>query len=195
MRVTDAIVVLGCRGSAGLTRRVDVGVRLFQAGAAPVLLLSGGGAGPVAEAEIMRRTALARGVPETALLVEPESRDTLANAHRSAQLLGARGRRSVLLVSDRVHLPRAALLFRLAGLCVSCWAAPRPPSIWWEAGIAIRECVALPRSLARALFLRWRRRSSSGREAQRAAPRQERHDHSKAAGQQEKPGDADAGGD
>ncbi|HXO90766.1 MAG TPA: YdcF family protein [Stellaceae bacterium] len=154
--MADAIVVLGCRSSAGLRRRVDVGVRLFQAGAAPVLLLSGGGAGPVPEAEIMRRMALARGVPEAALLVEPESRDTVGNARQSVRLLGARGGYSVLLVSDRVHLPRAALLFRLAGLRIAGWARPRPPSIWWEVGTAIRECAALPRSLARAVFVRRR---------------------------------------
>ena len=133
-------------------RRLEVGVRLFQAGAAPVLLLSGGGAGPVPEAEIMRRMAHSRGIPEAALLVEPESRDTLANARRSARLLAARGGSSVLLVSDRVHLPRASLLFRLAGLRVARCAAPQPPSIWREIRAAIRECAALPRSLARAVF-------------------------------------------
>jgi uncharacterized SAM-binding protein YcdF (DUF218 family) len=133
-------------------RRVDVGVRLFQAGAAPVLLLSGRGGGPVPEAEMMRHMALARGVPEAALLVEPRSPDTLGNARESARLLGECGGRSVLLVSDRVHLPRAALLFRLAGLRIAGWARPRPPSIWWEIGAATRDCAALPRSLARAVF-------------------------------------------
>jgi uncharacterized SAM-binding protein YcdF (DUF218 family) len=137
--------------------RVDVGVRLFQAGAAPVLLLSGGGAGPVPEAEMMRHMALVRGVPEAALLVEPRSPDTLGNARESARLLGECGGRSVLLVSDRVHLPRAALLFRLAGLRIAGWARPRPPSIWWEIGAATRDCAALPRSLARAVFLCWPR--------------------------------------
>jgi uncharacterized SAM-binding protein YcdF (DUF218 family) len=100
-------------------RRLDCGIRLLQAGAAPLLLLSGGGSGPVPEAEIMRRMALARGVPDAALLVEPRSRDTVENARESARLLRPRGGRSVVLVSDRVHLPRAALLFRLAGLRVA----------------------------------------------------------------------------
>jgi uncharacterized SAM-binding protein YcdF (DUF218 family) len=121
-----------------------------------VLLLSGGGAGPEAEAEIMRRMALARGVPEAALLVETESRDTAGNARQSARLLGARGGHSVLLVSDRVHLPRATLLFRLAGLRVTTWAAPGPPSTWREIRTALRECAALPWSLARAVYLRRR---------------------------------------
>jgi uncharacterized SAM-binding protein YcdF (DUF218 family) len=153
LKNADAIVVLGCPSLARLTRRLDLGVRLFQTGAAPVLLLSGGGTGPVPEAELMRRMALARDVPETALLVEPVSRDTVGNARQSMLLLGARGRRSVLLVSDRVHLPRAALLFRLAGLSIAGRAAPCRPSIRWEIGAAIRECAALPWSLACAVFL------------------------------------------
>jgi hypothetical protein len=46
-------------------------------------------------------------------------------------------------------LPRAALLFRLAGLRVAGWAAVPPPSILWEIDAVVRECVALPRSLVR----------------------------------------------
>jgi hypothetical protein len=57
-------------------RRLDCGIRLFRAGAAPLLLLSGGGTGPTPEAEIMRRMALACGVPQAALPVESGSRDT-----------------------------------------------------------------------------------------------------------------------
>jgi len=148
----DAIVVLGCRGLARLTRRLDRGIRLFLTGAAPLLLLSGGGSGRVPEAEIMRRMALARGVPDASLLVESRSRDTVENAREAARLLRPRGGRKVLLVSDRAHLPRAALLFRLAGLRVAGWAGVPPPSVRWEIGAAVRECAALPRSLVRAIF-------------------------------------------
>jgi uncharacterized SAM-binding protein YcdF (DUF218 family) len=149
--IADAIVVLGCRPSAGLTRRLDHGISLFRAGAAPLLLLSGGGSGPVPEAEIMRRMALARGVLEAALLVEPGSRDTVENAWETARLLRPRDARSVFLVSDRAHLPRAALLFRLVGLRISGCAGVPAPSLLWEVDAVVRECVALPRSLARAL--------------------------------------------
>ena len=130
-------------------RRLECGIRLLQGGVAPLLLLSGGGDGPVPEAEIMRRMALDRGAPEAALVVEPGSRDTVENARETARLLRSRGGRSVVLVSDRVHLPRAALLFRLAGLRVAGRAGVPPPSIRWEIDAAIRECVKLPGSVAR----------------------------------------------
>jgi uncharacterized SAM-binding protein YcdF (DUF218 family) len=133
-------------------RRLDRGIRLHREGAAPLLLLSGGGTGPVPEAEIMHQIALARGVPERALLVERRSRNTVENAREAARLLRERGVREVLLVSDRSHLPRAALLFRLAGLRVAGRAGVPPQSLLWEMAAAIRECAALPGSLFRALL-------------------------------------------
>ncbi|HJU19022.1 MAG TPA: YdcF family protein [Stellaceae bacterium] len=154
----DAIVVLGCRlradGSASpaLARRVARGIALYRHGAAPFLVLSGGGTGAVPEAEIMRRLACDAGVPEAALIVEPRSRNTLENARETARLLSARGLRSVLLVSDRVHLPRAALLFRLAGLAVGGWAATPPPALSREVKAGLREGAALARTPFCVLF-------------------------------------------
>jgi uncharacterized SAM-binding protein YcdF (DUF218 family) len=148
----EAIVVLGCRlkpdgtASAALARRVARGIALFRQGAAPLLVLSGGGAGRVPEAEIMRHIALAAGVPEAALLVEPRSRNTLENARETARLLTARGLRSILLVSDRIHLPRAALLFRCAGLTIAGWAAPPSPALPRTAMPVLRELAALART-------------------------------------------------
>jgi uncharacterized SAM-binding protein YcdF (DUF218 family) len=150
--VADAIVVLGCRGRAALKRRLEIGVQLLEKGAAPLLVLSGGGSGPVPEAEWMQRAALAHGVPQTALLIDPTSRNTFENARETARLLGARGLGSVLLVSDRAHLRRAALLFRLAGLRVAGRAGV-PARCWRRAAsAAVREFAALPWSLVHALL-------------------------------------------
>ncbi|MGH7047982.1 MAG: YdcF family protein [Stellaceae bacterium] len=148
----DAIVVLGCPPSARLTRRIERGTRLWHEKRAPLLLLSGGGRGPKPEAEIMRGMALLGGVPPAALLIEPNSRDTLGNARETARLLRAHRLQSVLLVSDRTHLPRAALLFRLAGVAVAGRSGVRSHSRLVELAAALRELTALPWSLARALW-------------------------------------------
>lgn len=150
-RQADAIVVLGCPPSARLERRVERGARLYRAGAAPALLLSGGGRGSEPEAAPMRRMALARGVPAAAILVEPNSRDTLGNARETAQMLRARGWRRVVLVSDRAHLPRAALLFRLAGVEVAGRCGVPASSAAMAVAAALREAAAWPSSLVRAL--------------------------------------------
>jgi uncharacterized SAM-binding protein YcdF (DUF218 family) len=158
----DAIVVLGCTPSSRLRRRVERGVQLYRQGVAPVVLLSGGGSGPEPEAEIMRRAASACGIPEATLLVEPNSQDTIGNARESAALLHARGWRTVALVSDRTHLPRAALLFRLAGIEVVGRSGVPSRSLVAEAAAAVREALALPLCLLRALV--------TGRETRRRRP-------------------------
>ncbi len=135
----DVIVVLGAAvgvgggPSAALRRRVAEGVRRLEAGAAPVLLLSGGkgggtgggtGGGRPSEAEVMRDLALAprvaagvaAGVAEARLVLETESRSTLENARCSARIMRARGWTKALVVTDAVHLPRALMAFRALGI-------------------------------------------------------------------------------
>ncbi len=107
---------------------------------APALLLSGGGNGPEPEAEIMRRIALTGGVPQAALLIEPNSRDTVGNAREAALLLRAHGLRTVVLVSDRTHLLRAAVLFRLSGVKLADRSGVPAPSRW---GRSARRCTSL----------------------------------------------------
>ena len=129
---------------------MKVAIELYRAGVAPSMLLSGGGS-TVPEAEVMRRLALAAGIPETALLVEPVSRDTHENAIQAAQLLGGCGVTEVVLVTDRYHALRAHILFRLAGLTVrSVHVAPmalRP-----RLRMLLSETVKLPFSVLRALI-------------------------------------------
>ena len=116
--------MLGCRlfpggrASERLRRRVAVGIALYREGAAPLLVMSGGGAGPISEAAVMRDLARNAGIPETVLMLEPESGNTFENAANTARLLHEAGKRRVVLVSDRVHLPRATRMFRQAGLDV-----------------------------------------------------------------------------
>ncbi|NZA25747.1 YdcF family protein [Luteimonas sp. SJ-92] len=130
----DAIVVLG--GGTGLdawfdagdpraerlaTSRVARAARVWHRGDAPVLVLSGGArrADAPSEAATMAQAVRKLGVPETALVLEEDSRSTRENARRSAQLLRERGARRVLLVTSAMHMPRAAAQFERAGLQVA----------------------------------------------------------------------------
>ena len=119
----DVIVVLGAAvgagggASAALRRRVAEGVRRFEAGAAPMLLLSGGkGDGGPAEARVMGDLARAAGLAQARLVLETDSRSTLENARHSARIMAARGWTRALVVTDTVHLPRALLAFRALGI-------------------------------------------------------------------------------
>ncbi len=123
------------------------GVRRLEAGQAPVLLLSGGkGDGGPAEARVMADLALAAGVAEARLVLETDSRSTLENARHSARIMAARGWSSALVVTDTVHLPRALLAFRAAGIEAKGAAAKggaRDQPAWtWPYHLA-REALAL----------------------------------------------------
>ena len=130
-------------------------MRRYREGAAPVLLVSGGGSRPVSEAEAMRALAIAAGVPDPAIVVEPNSGNTAENAFNSATLLRRRGLRRIVLVSHRLHLPRARLLFRLAGLNIVGAAGVPARSPAEAICAAAYEAAALPLALVRAAS--WRR--------------------------------------
>jgi uncharacterized SAM-binding protein YcdF (DUF218 family) len=136
-----------------MERRMQVAISLYRAGVAPLMLLSGGGDRAVPEADVMRGLAIAAGVPESALLLEPDSRNTQENATHATALLGARRVTDIFLVTDRYHAVRARLLFRLAGLAVrSVHVAPMSPRR--RTAMLVTESLKLPLSLAHALWHR-----------------------------------------
>ena len=83
----DAIIVLGSPADSDgnptpeQLARVTEGVREYERDVAPRLIVTGG---PVhnqfVEARVMARAAEAQGIPESAIFVEPEARDTIQNA-------------------------------------------------------------------------------------------------------------------
>ena len=124
----DAIVVLGgaVRGDTHLGTLGDMNeqadrlvhaARLYQAGKAPRLLLSGGSEpGTRPEAELMAELLQVMGVPRRAMLLEEASRTTYQNALHSARVLEQAGARRILLVTSAFHMRRAARLFAAQGL-------------------------------------------------------------------------------
>lgn len=124
----DAIVLLGgaIRGDTqpgtlgDLNQQADRLVHaaeLYQAGRAPWLLVSGGGAeGVRTEAEIMSEILQVMGVPASAIVLEDKSRNTYQNAVLSAGILSARGMRRILLVTSAFHMRRSEALFAAQGL-------------------------------------------------------------------------------
>lgn len=163
----DAIVVLGGGGYGWVERpgvtldklkysRLAQAARLYFAGRAPRVILSGGGNGSHKEAFDMARGMEKLGVPHEAILLETRSTDTTGNAKYSVRLAREHGARRVLLVTSGVHMPRASLLFRREGVAVievpvaepspgGSWAdrwLPNPRALW-KAGRALKEYAGL----------------------------------------------------
>ncbi|NWO07115.1 MAG: YdcF family protein [Alteromonadaceae bacterium] len=95
------------------------GARLYHAGKAPLLILSGGHDpqfSAVSSAESMRRFISALGVPDSAMVLEERSRNTTQNADFTADILAREGIGRVLLVTSALHMPRAKALFEAQGV-------------------------------------------------------------------------------
>ena len=103
--------------SPSLRRRVDHAVVVARRSPGAVLVTSGGtGNAPVSEAEAMRLLAVEAGFPADRIVLEDRSTSTLEHARFVSAMAAAAGWRTLCLVTDRYHLPRAKFLFRRFGL-------------------------------------------------------------------------------
>lgn len=161
-RPADAIVVFGARVDAdgtpslALADRVDTACRLFEQGLAPRIVLSGGRdpAVPLSEPEAMRRRCLERGIPESALILDPSGANTLASVQAVAELAAREGFGSFLMVSHDYHLARIKMFAERQGLRVYTVPAEETRPLLKKAKFVVRELAALvfwyvsPRSFA-----------------------------------------------
>lgn len=136
----DAIIVLGSPADSDGNPspvqlwRVTEGVHEYERGVAPHMILTGGAvANRFAEARVMARTAEAQGIPESAIYVEPEARNTIENACYAMRIMKARGWRSAEVVTSDWHLERAGLILSRLPLEWRTHAAPdlEPESSWY----------------------------------------------------------------
>ena len=146
----DLIIVAGCRvrpdgqPSLALQRRVDHALRLYAQGHAPKVMVTGGiGDFPPSEAEAAAAYALARGLPEAALLREAESTSTEENAAYAAALVKDHGLPAarVLVVTDAYHTFRARRVF--ARHFAEAEAAGSRPAARVRVRGALREVLAV----------------------------------------------------
>lgn len=161
----DAIVCLGAgmlNGQSSLpgpvsARRAETCAKLHIEGVAPIVIFTGYGHARGTVADAMAGLAHQRGVPTSAILVEPVARSTLQNAAFSKEYLPD-GSDRVVLVSDAFHLPRSWLIFRMLGYAeVDLFAAERSTSasfsedikgdIWWN----VRESIVIWVNVGRAI--------------------------------------------
>ncbi|PKL95524.1 MAG: YdcF family protein [Gammaproteobacteria bacterium HGW-Gammaproteobacteria-8] len=94
--------------------------RLWRAGRAPEILISGGALpwtdAAASEAEAALGLLVDLGIPAQRVLIEPASLNTRQNADLSAEILRGRGARRILLVTSALHMRRALRQFDNTGL-------------------------------------------------------------------------------
>ena len=116
----DCILVLGCgvrptgEPSLMLRDRLDMGLALYEAGAAPKLLMSGDhGREEYDEVNAMKDYAVAAGVPSEDVFMDHAGFSTYESMYRAKEVFCAR---KVIIVSQQYHLYRAVYDARALGL-------------------------------------------------------------------------------
>jgi uncharacterized SAM-binding protein YcdF (DUF218 family) len=127
----DAIVVLGggvrdlswlgqrtgpaCASLARLAK----GIALYRASHIPLVLMGGNGdtsRSATSDAEAMKNTALALGVPAKSVMTENKSRNTIESARALRQVIKGK---HIVLVTSAYHMKRAAAMFKKNGFDVT----------------------------------------------------------------------------
>jgi uncharacterized SAM-binding protein YcdF (DUF218 family) len=130
--------------------RVSEAVREYERGAAEHILFTGGAVkNRYVEAEVMARTAEAQGIPASAILLEPQARNTAENACYAMKMIKARGWGSAEVVSNAWHLGRAGLIFSHLPIAWRTHAAPavEPEPGWYEDALGMEETLKTVRYL------------------------------------------------
>lgn len=121
-RAVDAVVVLGAaqydgRPSPQLQARLDHALRLWQRGAAPIVVVTGGKqqGDRFTEAESGREYLIDAGVSPESILVEPTGTSTFDSLQSLRNDSGVDTITRVVIVSDPYHVLRASLVARELG--------------------------------------------------------------------------------
>ncbi|MDU4962053.1 MAG: YdcF family protein [Sporomusaceae bacterium] len=146
----DTIIVLGARLSgrepgAMLRLRLEEAARLYAAGYAPVIIVSGGLGSDeeISEAAAMKKFLVDRGIPAAAIYPEDQSRNTFQNLAFSQRIMREHQLATAIIVSNASHIRRALVLAAQLGLPATGAAAPMADSLYLTAKQYAREGAAV----------------------------------------------------
>ena len=106
----DCIIVLGAgiwqnRPSPMLEARLDEGIKLYEKGAAPKIIMSGDHANDdYDEVNIMKNYAISKGVPSEDIFMDHAGISTYDSIYRAKNIFGEK---KVIIVTQKYHLYRA----------------------------------------------------------------------------------------
>ena len=128
----DAIGVLGAaeydgRPSPVYRARLDHALELYHRGIAPLIITLGGPGGDAyTEGTVGEAYLISKGVPESNIIAETESRNTEESARRIAVIAHVNGLRRLVIVSDGTHMFRIHAICAAEGLNVLTSPRARP---------------------------------------------------------------------
>ena len=100
--------------------RLLYGVKLYKAGLAPEIILTGGRikwyGGEASEAESMAILMELMGIPRSAMVLESKALNTYENAVYVKEILERKNIKQILLVTSAAHMPRSLAIFQHLGI-------------------------------------------------------------------------------
>ncbi len=149
-QASDVIIVLGARlidrrPSTVLALRLNEALRLYRAGYAPNIIVSGakGTDEETSEAQAMRQFLLENDVPSAHIYLDENSFSTQQNLVNSQQIMTKENMHSAIIVSNTSHMHRALLIARHLGINVTGAPAALPDNAYFAAKQYAREGAAL----------------------------------------------------
>lgn len=155
--IAEAIVVLGGATKSALPPRPGVDLnehgdrviyaaQLYRQKKAPVIILSGGridwsGSTGNSESADMASILTSIGIPNDAIIQDPNSLNTYQNAFYVQKILSSRNIHRVLLVTSALHMPRSLLIFKRQGVD----AIPAPTDFLVSEG-EMRDLTSTPKA-------------------------------------------------
>lgn len=131
----DVVIVLGAATYNGSVspiyrERLNHGIQLYQEGYATKIIVTGGmGEGnEVSDAYAAKQYALSWGIPEEDVLTEDTSTITQENLENSKTIMDEKGYTTAIIVSDPLHMKRAMLLAKDAG--ITAYSSPTPTTLY-----------------------------------------------------------------
>jgi len=128
---SDSIIVLGAaisgdKPSPVFRERINHAITLFNQGKAARIIFSGGkGNGEShAESKVGEAYVIRNGVPKSVILTETRSRTTRQNLLEAKQIMDTNALKTAIIVSDPLHLKRAAMMAKDLG--ISAVTSPTP---------------------------------------------------------------------
>lgn len=108
--------------------RINHGINLYKAGYVEKLIVTGGvGDGNnEPDADAAKRYAISQGIPGADILTETTSTITQENLENSKEIMDENGYKTAIIVSDPLHMKRAVLLAKDAGIIA--YSSPTPTS-------------------------------------------------------------------
>lgn len=146
----DCIIVLGCKvqgeePSHFLRARLNLALDLLKNGYAKYIIVSGGQGKneKITEAEAMKRYLIKKGVKEEQIIKEDKSYSTYENLLNSMEIMKYMGFKDAIIVSNKYHLKRAALIANKLGIKASYAGCFVKNWIYFEITGFLREILAL----------------------------------------------------